>query len=474
MIGSAKSRARMFACLLLFIAVSPALAQRADDATLNSVRQSDQAARGANGSLGQMTAAEHVRRATVYMLNRAFAEAREHWQALIDNYPSDPNVPVAIFGIARSYLQAQQYEEARQTFEKVAREYPQTKEGREGLNFWASSLLHMSRSVEAADRYREYIERYPDGERIENAYLNVIDCYREADQPREALNWVNRTRERFAGTATDTNALFTRLRVEINQADWQRAVQTADELLSKPFQRDVNTSADEVAYLRAFSLERSGRIEDAVRAYAAISGSYDSYYGGLATARLSAMPDATGRQEAAARTQRARAQINGAAAGFPAPYRQEILREAKPRAVDPRLVLAIMKQESSFKPNSKSPAAARGLLQLTIDTADKYARRAGINRLTEEALYQPQTSIALGCEYMAQLARLFANLPEAIAAAYNSGEDNVARWLARTHQHDSGVFAADIGIPETKKYVAKVLANYHAYQQLYSADLTRR
>jgi soluble lytic murein transglycosylase len=133
-----------------------------------------------------------------------------------------------------------------------------------------------------------------------------------------------------------------------------------------------------------------------------------------------------------------------------------------------------MKQESSFKPYSKSSSAARGLLQLTFDTAGKYARRAGVNRLTEEQLYQPQTSIAIGCEYLGQLARQFANLPEAIAAAYNGGEDNVARWLARSKQHDNGVFAADIGFSETKKYVAKVMANYRAYQQLYTIDLQRR
>ena len=41
-----------------------------------------------------------MRRATIYMANRAFPEAREHWQALIDNYPNDANVPAAIFGIA--------------------------------------------------------------------------------------------------------------------------------------------------------------------------------------------------------------------------------------------------------------------------------------------------------------------------------------------------------------------------------------
>jgi soluble lytic murein transglycosylase-like protein len=56
-----------------------------------------------------------------------------------------------------------------------------------------------------------------------------------------------------------------------------------------------------------------------------------------------------------------------ASAGYPAAFGSQVVREAKKRGLDPRLVLAIMKQESQFKPNAKSPAAARGLLQLTFD-----------------------------------------------------------------------------------------------------------
>jgi soluble lytic murein transglycosylase len=152
----------------------------------------------------------------------------------------------------------------------------------------------------------------------------------------------------------------------------------------------------------------------------------------------------------------------------------QIVNEAKKRGLDPRLVLAIMKQESQFKPNAKSPSAARGLLQLTLDAAQKYAKRAGVNHLTEDSLYVPGTSIALGCEYLGQLSRMFAGLPEAIAASYNGGEDNVARWLARSNQNDEGVFAAEVGFSESKDYVFKVMAFYRAYRQLYDASLKRR
>jgi soluble lytic murein transglycosylase len=466
--------ALLFVCLLIASSMFSISRGQGGEAALNDVRRADSAARGKDGRLAPMPAAEHMRRASVYMFNRVFAAAREHWDALIRDFPNDASVPAALLGTARTFFQERRYEDAFQTYERLARQYPDTKEGREGLNFAGSSLLRMSRSVEAADRYRQYIDKYPNGERIDTAHLNIIDCYREAGQTREAIDWVNRTRQRFAGTPTDTNALFALVRLEIANDDWNAATRAADELLGKSFQKAVSTSPDEVEYLKAYSLERMGHQTEAMHAYAAIPANFDSYYGALASQKLSAMAAPEAKQQAADRGQRIRNQISAALNDYPAPYRLPILRQAKSRALDPRLVLAIMREESRFKPQSKSPSAARGLLQLTIDAAQKYGSRAGIARVTEDSLYQPETSIAIGCEYLAQLSRMFANLPEAVAAAYNGGEDNVARWLVRSKQHDAGVFAADIGFTESKNYVFRVMANYRAYQQLYSTDLTRR
>ena len=87
---------------------------------------------------------------------------------------------------------------------------------------------------------------------------------------------------------------------------------------------------------------------------------------------------------------------------------------------------------------------------------------------------EPDVSIAIGSTYLAELNQLFPNLPEAVAASYNGGEDNVARWLKRAKQNDPGVFAAEVGFAETKNYVFKVITSYRAYQQLYTADLKRR
>jgi soluble lytic murein transglycosylase-like protein/TolA-binding protein len=448
-------------------------AQKVSDVSLDSVRASDRADKSSKAP-PQLSAAEEMRRAAVYMANRAFAEARTHWQVVLNNFPNDPNVPAAMFGIGRSLYWERKYEDARQMFERVAQAYPDTKDGREGANFAASSLLRMGRGAEAATRYVQYLERYPNGERIETAHLNIIDGYRESNRPNDAIVWIDRTRQRFAGTPVETSAIFARLRLDIAVGDWSHATQTADELLSKAIVKDSGTSADEVLYLKAHALERAGHVQDAIRTFSMIPDSADSYYGGLATNRLTAINDPGAQQRASERSQAVRGSIERNLAAFPAPFRFQVLSEAKKRSVDPRLVLAIMKQESQFKPNAKSPSAARGLLQLTIDAAQKYGPRAGLKQVSDDSLYQPGTNIAIGTEYIAELSRMFAGLAEAVAASYNGGEDNVARWLGRTNQGDAGVFTAEVGFTETKNYVFKVMSFYRAYRQLYDSNLNRR
>ena len=416
-----------------------------------------------------------MRRAAVYLSVRAFDEARAHWQTLIDNYPQDPRVPEALLGIGRSYFQEKVYDNGYRVFNQLFQDYPTTKEGREALNFSAASLLRMGRFAESAARYEEYVNRFPNGERIDTAHLNVIDTLREANQPAEALRWVDQTRQRFAGSAVETNAMFAALRLYIAEDQWTDAVNIADQLLRRSFSKAVLTSPAEVAYLKAFSLEQAGRKDEAFTAYLTVPDSIDSYYGWLATQRMTALAG-TGRAAIVAQREgRVNDAMDAVADAYPAPYRQAILSAAKARKLDPRFILALIRQESVFKPLAKSPAGARGLLQLTMDAAQKYGPGAGLNALRENQLYQPETSITVGAEYIEHLATLFpGGMLEPIAASYNGGEDNVARWLARAKRNDPGIFTSEVGFDETKGYVQKVMSNYRVYRRLYTADLLRR
>lgn len=460
---------------LCFLSALPTTAtQSASETTLAAVRRSDAADRDAQGNLKQLTPVEHMRRAAIYLSVRAFAEARAHWQTLIDNYPQDPRVPEALLGIGRSYFLGKVYQDGYVVFNQLAQQYNGTKEGREALNFSAASLLRMGKFSEAAARYAEYVDRFPSGERIDTAHLNVIDTLREANKPAEALQWVTRTRQRFAGTAVETNAMFAALRLYVAEEQWTDAVNMADQLLQRSFPKAVQTSRSEVAYLKAYSLEHAGRKNEAFTAYLTVPDSIESYYGWLATQRLEALAGSSRAEIVAKREERVNTAIDSVADTYPAPYRQAILSAAKSRKLDPRFILALIRQESVFKPSAKSPAGARGLLQLTMDAAQKYGPGAGLNALRENQLYQPETSITVGAEYIEHLSTLFPHMLEPVAASYNGGEDNVARWLERSKRTDPGVFTAEVGFDETKDYVQKVMSNYRVYRQLYTADLIRK
>jgi TolA-binding protein len=288
---------------------------------LNTTRRADESARAEGGGLPQLTPQEHMRRAAIYQANRAFEEARAHWRALIERYPTDANVPAAHFGIGRTLFQEKRYEEALPVFQKLGDTYVSTPAGRDGFYYVAATLLRLNRPGEAAARYAEYAERFPKGERIENAYLNIIDSLREAGRADDALPWIERTRALFKGTTTDMAALFARLRLDVSRSDWQSAINTADELSRARLTRDVNTTPNEVAYLRAFSLEKSGREGGGGQGFSGDTRQRGSYYGWLATEHLEKL-GGDAKASAATREARVEAEVRRAAGDFPAPFRR--------------------------------------------------------------------------------------------------------------------------------------------------------
>jgi len=435
------------------------------DAALRTVIEKDKMSRALDGNLVTLTAAEHLYRGQTYFENRLFPQSREHFQKILDLFPAEPAMSGALFMTGRSYYWEREYAKAIPYLDRAHREFPATKDGREGLSFKGACHVRLGKNAEAAKIYEQYTVMYPAGERIDGAHTNIIDALREAGSYDEANAWVEKTRLRFPGMPTETNALHARLRMEIHREKWTNAVATADTMLATSAFSGAMTGTDEVKYLKAFALEKAGNKQLAMDTYASIPNSFSSYYGGLASERLAK---------------------NGAKFHIPAPltakqisdspvmFRAELLQYAKKHKIDPRFVLAIMKQESSFRPAVKSPSAARGLLQLVFDTALKYNKKAGFSSLEPDDLYVPRTNIAIGTEYIADLKGQFGGLLEAIAASYNGGEDNAARWLNRSKPKDPAIFASEVGFSETKHYVFKVMTNYRIYRELYDENLNKK
>ena len=156
---------------------------------------------------------------------------------------------------------------------------------------------------------------------------------------------------------------------------------------------------------------------------------------------------------------------------YPTPYADSLLKFAPERNVDPRFILSIMRQESRFRADVKSNAAARGLMQFISTTADKIANELNRKNFHQDELYNPPTAILFGSQYLSNLFKQFPNQPQAVAASYNGGEDNVARWLNRSKSDNADHYVAEIVFSQSKDYIYKVMTSYRVYQILYDEKL---
>ena len=156
---------------------------------------------------------------------------------------------------------------------------------------------------------------------------------------------------------------------------------------------------------------------------------------------------------------------------YPIPFRESLLKHATTRSVDPRFVLSIARQESRFQPDAKSGAAARGMMQFIPSTANDIAAELKLAKFEQDDLYNADTAILFGSQYLSNLFKQFSDQPQAVAGAYNGGADNLARWIARSRSNDPDRYVPEIGFSQTKDYVYRVLTNFWTYQRLYDSQL---
>lgn len=139
--------------------------------------------------------------------------------------------------------------------------------------------------------------------------------------------------------------------------------------------------------------------------------------------------------------------------------------------VEPALALGVMRQESQFDAAARSPADARGLMQVLDGTARHVGRKSGIAYRGGAQLFVPADNIAFGQAYLASLLQRYeGSLPLAIAA-YNAGPGNVDKWLPvigdpRRSPNAWINWVERIPFYETRNYVQRVWENYMIYKML--------
>lgn len=151
---------------------------------------------------------------------------------------------------------------------------------------------------------------------------------------------------------------------------------------------------------------------------------------------------------------------------YPFPYEELIRQEAAKRNLDPRLLAAIIRQESRFEPGVASSAGAQGLMQVMPGTAASIARQVAWPGYEDSQAYWPYVNVAFGAYYVRQWMSHFDGSLFAALAAYNGGPGNAAIWWGQAPSDDD-LFTGVIGINETRVYVQIVWQNYEFYRRLY-------
>ncbi|HKQ79963.1 MAG TPA: transglycosylase SLT domain-containing protein [Blastocatellia bacterium] len=563
---------------------------------------------------GMLTEVERLRRARIYQFNRSFIEARQHFLALLRDFPQSAKRAEALFQIGRGYFLDNDFVEAAKWYDRVHDEFPQTDEGEQGFYYVGHCYQYLDDADRAIARYEAFLTEYPKSEYFGYAHLNAIDTLRSAGRLEEAFAWAARAQTNGKEPFIIVNGLFQQAKIRLTQGDFAAALTDFTALKGHNLNLRGLTAApnpSEVAFMRAYSLEKLGRFDEAINEYLALPEWREGaagYYGYRASERLrklGANPRAGSLVEAKRDAFIAQARSSGATGNaritksaahqalritddetirgellkilrqaysklpgyqlpnipvsqvgriapiesgatapadpghqtisgellflglydegapellhtpiaksnnaialpcargdcanrtvkfsepllrvlpedyrpellpremaeifYPFPHRNSLIRHAVPRGVDPRFALSIARQETRYNPREKSSSAARGMMQFIASTANQVAAQIGLRDFNQDDLYDADTAILFGSQYMKNLFAEFSS-PQAVAAAYNGSEDSVRRWKARARSNDVDRLVIEMVKRETKDYVFKVINFYNAYRAIY-------
>ena len=142
---------------------------------------------------------------------------------------------------------------------------------------------------------------------------------------------------------------------------------------------------------------------------------------------------------------------------FPMPYRELVNAQARWANLPAHWIYAVMRRESVFIEDIKSPAGALGLMQLMPATARRVAQQTKLSYASNQSLLQPKLNLRLGSTYLRRM--YFVNDQDwaAALASYNAGPHRVKKWKSQSPVYDVDIWIETIPFTETRRYVRAVL-----------------
>lgn len=133
-----------------------------------------------------------------------------------------------------------------------------------------------------------------------------------------------------------------------------------------------------------------------------------------------------------------------------------ILDSAEKFDLDPVFVMAVILNESSFRPKLKGGAGEIGLMQLKPSTAQWISKTYKLKYKNANSLYDPTTNIWLGVAFISKLRQQFESHSQLYLSAYNIGARKVRMMVSENKK--------------PKEYVQAVMKRYMALYSGYRIE----
>lgn len=144
---------------------------------------------------------------------------------------------------------------------------------------------------------------------------------------------------------------------------------------------------------------------------------------------------------------------------YPDLFLDEVRAATAEAGIPTRLFHALCREESTFDPDIRSHAGARGLAQLMPATGKGVARKLGLSVSTGQ-LTDPALNTRLGARYLADMLARYDGNPALALGAYNAGPGRIDQWLGERGDLPLDEFVERIPFRETRGYVKRVLSTY--------------
>ena len=436
--------------------------------------------------------------------------------AIQERFPDDPLASAAALEQGQTYANNGDYAQAVETYQAVVEKYPQSPEAPEALKRAATIERNQGNLDHALQLYDELTTRYADTDVAKNAALelgmflmdndptlaaqyfgrvgsaegffrqgNLLQAVGETDAAREA--WTQ-------ATAAEPGIMFSmRACEQLNNlqpfaaagALHREPLSEADRSAAAEWVAQVfgleNVSVDLSPELAAHPMLMRGEALWAIGAWPEARMEFDTLHklyrdDPAALLQLSFHYQSIGvyRSSLFAATRlitlsdkpltdvpKAIVQL-----AYPLYYPELLISQSEERGLDPLLVAALIRQESSFDATAVSAADARGLMQFVPSTARDVAARLGWPGFTLGDLLRPIVSIPFGTYYLSAMQEAQDGSLLGAILSYNAGPGAAYGWLSAAGDNFDRLYDT-ISYQETQLYLRLIYENYAAYRYGY-------